>query len=430
MSIPSIEPAAEIQALRAALATATDERRRAECMASIQTDAGRLALDLLVREPDVDGFFREFMAKVVDESECQACGVWLLNEEATACELWMANLDGRTYAAGTPEWGTIQLPREAMAQHLHGYRAGWTEAIEYFEGDERLPDAVHEFNRAHRMASLITAPLALPGGGNFGWVTLAAGAASPCETSWRRLLLEAMARQATLALHHHRVLEQSHMEVRRQAVLQERNRIARDIHDTLAQGFAAIHMQLQAAQRAGGKDLPPAVGAALDTAVELARTHMIEARRSVSALRPQAGGQENVGSALERMTGMAQRTSGLPVSLSVSQLPPFDVGVEREIIGIAQEALTNAVRHSRARGIAVRAEGVRSVGFRLSVADDGRGFAADKCGSGFGMTSMRERAERIGASLTIVTAPRGGTEVVLAWEPPSFSIPRLADVAN
>ena len=66
---------------------------------------------------------------------------------------------------------------------------------------------------------------------------------------------------------------------------------------------------------------------------------------------------------------------------------------------------------------------MRSVGFRLSVADDGRGIAKEHRGAGFGMTSMQERAERIGASLTIVTAPRSGTEVVLAWEPPSFSIP-------
>jgi signal transduction histidine kinase len=67
-----------------------------------------------------------------------------------------------------------------------------------------------------------------------------------------------------------------------------------------------------------------------------------------------------------------------------------------------------------------RASAVRSIGVRLSVADDGRGFAQDRSSDGFGMTSMQERAERIGASLTIVTAPRRGTEVVLAWEPQSL----------
>ena len=71
---------------------------------------------------------------------------------------------------------------------------------------------------------------------------------------------------------------------------------------------------------------------------------------------------------------------------------------------------------------------VQSVGLRLSVADDGRGIARDSSTTGFGMTSMQERADRIGASLTIVTAPRNGTEVVLAWEP--ASLPTQVHVAS
>jgi signal transduction histidine kinase len=90
--------------------------------------------------------------------------------------------------------------------------------------------------------------------------------------------------------------------------------------------------------------------------------------------------------------------------------------------------LTNAVRHARARKIVVRAGAVRGIGFRLSVADDGRGITGDRGAAGFGMTSMQERADRIGASLTFVTAARSGTEVVLAWQPAAFSIPRATDV--
>ena len=161
----------------------------------------------------------------------------------------------------------------------------------------------------------------------------------------------------------------------------------------------------------------------LEIAVDLARTHMIEARRSVGALRPHAAEGEDVAAALHRMTDLTRRTTEVPIDLTIEELPPLGGGVEREIIGIAQEALTNAVKHSRAGKIAIHASAVRSLGFRLSVADDGRGIAKEHRGNGFGMTSMQERAERIGASLTIVTAPRAGTEVVLAWEPPSFSIP-------
>ena len=118
----------------------------------------------------------------------------------------------------------------------------------------------------------------------------------------------------------------------------------------------------------------------------------------------------------------------MPIELVVDELPRFGDGVEREIVAIAQEALTNAVRHSRARRITIRASTVQSVGLRLSVADDGRGIAREPSSHGFGMTSMQERAERIGASLTIVTAPRNGTEVVLAWDP--ASLPTQVHVAS
>jgi signal transduction histidine kinase len=242
-------------------------------------------------------------------------------------------------------------------------------------------------------------------------------------------VLDATAKQVTLALHQHRLAEQSRLEARRQGALEERNRIARDIHDTLTQGFAAILMQLQAAQRSTPA-VPPAVAKALDTAVDLARTHMIEARRSVGALRPSAFGEESLSAALARITALARRTTDMPIELTIDDdLPPLG-GMEREIIGIAQEALTNAVHHSRARKVTITASGVRAIGFRLSVADDGRGISGEHRSSGFGMTSMQERAERIGASLTIVTAPRAGTEVVLAWEPPSFSIPVKSHAAS
>jgi NarL family two-component system sensor histidine kinase LiaS len=114
--------------------------------------------------------------------------------------------------------------------------------------------------------------------------------------------------------------------------------------------------------------------------------------------------------------------------VKVDELPRLGDLVEREIIGIAQEALSNAVRHSRAQRITFSAATVRSIGVRLSIADDGAGIAHGQTSGGFGMTSMQERAERIGASLTIVTAPRSGTEVVLAWEP--SNLPTQVHVAG
>jgi len=418
-----------VDALRAALARETADRRRAECAGHIQSDAVQLALQLLVREPDIAGFFRAFIKALVDQSESHACGVWLLDDDNSRCELWIAYIAGRFYMKDGDGWDSLELPRNSVAAHLLEYQQGWTETIEYTGSDPRFPGPVQEFNRAAGIEWVVTAPLLLPTR-NLGWVALSAGpAADACESGWRRALLEAMAQQATLALHQNRLAEQSHVEARRQAVLEERNRMARDIHDTLAQGFGAILMQLQAAQRSSGS-LPAAVARSIDTAVELARTHMVDARRSVSALRPQSHEGEDVAAALRRMTDLARRTTDTPIDLSVGPLPPLGGGVDREIIGIAQEALNNAVRHARARRITVQATPARSVGFRLSVADDGRGIAREHRDTGFGMTSMQERAERIGASLTIVTAPRAGTEVVLAWEPPSFTVPGQADAGR
>jgi signal transduction histidine kinase len=248
------------------------------------------------------------------------------------------------------------------------------------------------------------------------------------ETHWWRVkLTEAIARQAALALHHSRVVDRSRSEERGKAILEERNRLARDIHDNLAQGFAAILMQLQAARREMCT-LTPSAAASLETAIDLARTHLTEARRSVGALRPNVGSGEDVASAIKRIADLGQRTGHVPIDVHVEELPRASESIEREIVSIMQEALTNALRHAQARRITIRASAVRSLGLRVSVADNGRGIGGERNASGFGMTSMQERADRIGASLTVVTAPRSGTEVVLAWEP--SALPTQVHVAD
>jgi signal transduction histidine kinase len=333
----------------------------------------------------------------------------------------MSYIGNDFFEKGAPGWDRLTLPAQDMSAHLFAYREGWTQTISYTGEDPLLPESVRAFNASIGLQSVQVAPLILPTR-NLGWMALCTGDQPAEYEPWRGATLEAIARQVTLALHHSRLAEQSLAEARRQAVLEERNRIARDIHDTLAQGFAAILMQLQSAQRSS-PCVPSSFTKSIETAIDLARSHMIEARRSVGALRPQEIEAGDLAAILDRTTELTRRTTDIPIDLVIEELPPFGAGVEREIIGIAHEALTNAVRHARARKITIHAAATRSVGFRLSVADDGRGIAKERFGAGFGLTSMQERADRIGASLTIVTAPRAGTEVVLAWEPPSFSIP-------
>src|SRR6476661_9345325 len=82
----------ELERLRAEVQALRDDRQRSECMAAIQTDAVQLALDLLVTHPDLRGFFRMFIKRLVDDADAPACGVWLLDEQTGAANLWMANV--------------------------------------------------------------------------------------------------------------------------------------------------------------------------------------------------------------------------------------------------------------------------------------------------------------------------------------------------
>jgi signal transduction histidine kinase len=390
----------------------------------MQAEVVQLALEQLVLQPNIEGFFGALTKTMVEEGESHACGVWLINENRDRCYLWMGFVKDRLWVAPNRESNACPegtFPAGKMGEHLIAYAAGWTRTTEYEIEDARLPEELRTFTKDKQLDGALVTPLVL-GDETLGWMTLWSPLTAQPETRWWRVvLLEAIARQAALALHHTRVVDLHRREERRKAILEERNRLARDIHDNLAQGFAAILMQLQAAQRESSATLPVKVAATIDIAVDLARTHLAEARRSVGALRPNVGQGEDLATALKRVVSLARRTVEVPIDLVAEELPRLGDVVEREIVGIMQEALTNAVRHARAKRITIRAEADRSVGLRLSVADDGRGMISDApAPSGFGMTSMQERADRIGASLTIVTGPRKGTEVVLAWQPASL----------
>lgn len=431
--VPAEAASHDPEVLRAALVRESRQRQRAQCRADMQTEIVKLALDLLVREPNVEGFFGALTKLMVDESESRTCGVWLIDESGERCDLWMVYAMDRLYLPKKDDRdGDVDEVKrrgcESLARFLFEYRPGWNDSVEYPSSDPRLPGPFREFASHMDAGTMIATPMTL-GGHTLGWMTISVPGPLESENQWWRIvLLEAVARQAALALHHNRLIDLNRREERRKAVLEERNRLARDIHDNLAQGFAAILMQLQGAKRESGGTLAPAVRGSIETAIDLARSHLNEARRSVGALRPNVGQGEDIATALKRLADVNQRAAKTPIDLIVDELPRLGDAVEREIIGIVQEALTNAVRHSRAKRITVRASTVQSVGLRLSIADDGGGIARDRSPSGFGMISMQERADRIGASLTIVTAPRNGTEVVLAWEP--SSLPTQVHVAS
>jgi signal transduction histidine kinase len=199
------------------------------------------------------------------------------------------------------------------------------------------------------------------------------------------------------------------------SILEERNRMAREIHDTLAQSFTGILAQVGAAKQVLTDDLE-AAQAHLDLIKELARTGLTEARRSVVALRPQLLEEGSLQSALHRLVAQL-RTAAMDTTLydeiegAVYTLP---AEVESNLLRMGQEALTNAIKHANADEIRVKLVYDRDR-FCLRVKDNGQGFGVGSIPSseGFGLLGMSERAERIGAQLTIRSQPGQGTEIIV-----------------
>jgi PAS domain S-box-containing protein len=199
------------------------------------------------------------------------------------------------------------------------------------------------------------------------------------------------------------------------SILEERNRMAREIHDTLAQAFTGILAQVGAANQVLTDDLE-ATQAHLDLIKELARTGLVEARRSVVALRPQLLEEGSLQSALHHLVTQL-RTAAMDTTLydeiegEVYALP---TEVESNLLRMGQEALTNAIKHANADEIRVKLVYDRDR-VCLRVQDNGQGFGVGSIPSseGFGLLGMSERAERIGAQLTIRSQPGQGTEIVV-----------------
>ena len=198
-----------------------------------------------------------------------------------------------------------------------------------------------------------------------------------------------------------------------EVVLAERNRIARELHDTLDQGLAATGMQIQAAEKTVRQSPEEALDS-LELAREFLKETLEEGRRSVWALRSQALEHGGLPEALGRVA--RELTSGTTVAARVDvvgRLPRLSVGVESHVLRIGQEAMTNAVRHGAPRTIVVTLTG-DGERLRLSVRDDGVGFDAGTRAPGLGLRGMQERAHEIGGTLLIQSrAGSPGTEVSL-----------------
>ncbi|KDN23615.1 sensor histidine kinase [Amycolatopsis rifamycinica] len=209
-------------------------------------------------------------------------------------------------------------------------------------------------------------------------------------------------------------LEESQAEVarlsREAGTAAERERLAREIHDTLAQGFTSIVTLAQAIESELDTD-PAAARRHAELAARTARDNLTEARAMVAALAPADLAAGSLVDAVRRQADRLADETGVPVQYEVdSPLPSLGMAGEVVLLRGAQEALNNVRRHAAASAVSVRLSAVDG-SVRLSVRDDGAGFDPDRA-TGFGLRGMRSRAEQVGGRLSVRSGP-GGTELTL-----------------
>jgi PAS domain S-box-containing protein len=198
------------------------------------------------------------------------------------------------------------------------------------------------------------------------------------------------------------------------SILDERNRMAREIHDTLAQAFTGILLHVGAAIEQMIKK-PAMAQTHLETVEELARAGLAEARRSVAALRPQLLEEGDLFNALKRLTNQMKLSTNTDLTCEiVGTAYPLPPHVENHLLRIGQEALTNAIKYAQAAEIHVELVCEESQCL-LRIKDNGQGFDITQIplSHGFGLLGMSERVEQIGGELVIHTQPGQGTEIVV-----------------
>jgi signal transduction histidine kinase len=233
------------------------------------------------------------------------------------------------------------------------------------------------------------------------------------QMSWFYLLVVA-ALVALVVLVQRRRLQRAEGEFR--AVLGERNRIAREIHDTLAQGYVGISVQLEVLAELLRQSQVDSAQKHLDLTRGYVREGLSDARQSIWALRSQDSGETTLPVKLRRIVesaGAGDLEAQFSIFGAYRPLPP---GTEQEILRVAQEAIHNVKKHAGARKLSVQLEyGPQQIA--LNVHDDGQGFQVDEASTPghYGLTGMRERAAMIGGTLEVISEPGAGTTVRLQF---------------
>jgi PAS domain S-box-containing protein len=389
----------------------TERREAAEALrasaqlARGQTEALTRTLDALAKESAPDRLVEHVLRTITEQLGAHSSSIWLRNEGTGLVSFEFAFEGGRLLTKSDAALARISptFKIEDVWPWPEIFRTGKPAVLEDIRQGPSFPWREHVLSLG--VITILIVPMLIA-----GQVEGVIGIRFTHKRSFRAEemdLAQALAHQAMLAFQLRRLSRQS----RQAAVAAERNRMARDIHDTLAQGFTGVIMQLEAAEEAMSQRLASKAKEHVTRAGELAREGLGEARRSVRALRPQALDEKDLCEALGDL--IQKMTAGTPVQADFSvQGKPRGLPLEwdENLLRIGQEVLTNVLRHAQASKFNTRLA-FDDGEIRLNLRDNGSGFNPSGRHDGFGLQGMRERVEGMGGQLTIQSAKGEGTAI-------------------
>ncbi len=387
---------------------AEEALRASEQVARGQVEALTYSLDVLATAPAPDKFLGQMLGTMGRLLSAQSVILWLLDEwnEALVLRAWA---EGTNFAKADPEHPFTKNPlswkEDPGLREL--FFSGAPVACEDLENDPYISSDLRKYLKSGGTKKFLRIPT-LVGGRVKGFIGIRHGDRPPYRPEEIELA-QALAHQAMLAIQLNEFAEQS----RQAAILEERNRMARDIHDTLAQGFTGVIVQLEAAEDAIACCRRKEANEHLQRASELARQSLNEARRSVHALRPQALQRGNFWEALKGIVKNTTAGTALHTTFALrGKLRDLPLVWQENLLHIGQEALTNALKYARPRNFETRLIS-NSKELRLELRDDGDGFKVKDRHDGLGLAGMRERVEQMGGNVKITSSRGKGTKVIV-----------------
>lgn len=385
------------------------ERRKSDDTTKTHTKLLIRTLDALASEPDLAKFLDKLLGAIIEEFGAHSAALWFHEPKGHTMTLYKTLYGARTHRDESQPGLPLAAQRELFKRKLieQGLADG-PFVIRDIASCPLLEAEMQQWMDVQGVKSLFCIPLIF-GKKAIGLLTIRGSTpeAFPARKKYLGVLLGYYVSLAVCLVRLAGRAEEA-------AVLEERTRIAQEIHDSLAQYLVAISTRLELASGSLPANLD-SCSSNLHMAQNLAREGLGEARRAVWALVPAALEQENLAGALRKMVSNLNETTPTEIRLTVEGSPQrLAQDTESNLFRISQEAINNALRHAEAEQIQIRLA-YQPEKVTLSIQDDGNGLGSRENGAarGFGLVSLRERAKRAGGEATILSQPGMGTQVVV-----------------